>query len=96
MSDAILSTETSSFRYLDATTDPQLLVSSNTNANFEFEFAWNGVDLTDTDDYARFTTMINDITNKTYTFALTNNDQFNLESNSPYPDQSYIAVQSED
>jgi hypothetical protein len=89
MSDPIL-TGTEAIRYLDVTTEPQLLVSSDTNAKFEFDFSWSGVDLTDTDDFNRFTTMIDDITNKTYTFTLLANNYCIIQCDGPYYGGPYV------
>ncbi len=65
-------------RYTNGNTDG--LVSSSGSKLFNFQFSWTGVTLSDGPDFTRFTAMINDIVNKTYTFTLSANNKFALSS----------------
>jgi hypothetical protein len=79
LSDAISSSSTSpATRYTNGNTD--VLVSAAGAKLFTFQFAWSGVTLSDGPDFTRFTTMINDIVSKTYTFTLSANNKFALSS----------------
>jgi hypothetical protein len=66
------------YRYTNGESDG--LVSNFDTQKFTFVFRWIRVSLGDTDDFIRFTEMLNTIANKTYTFTMTENNKFNVAS----------------